>query len=130
MLEELLNLLANQYRIPPPTRKDESLPFLLKVGGREISVKELDRGLRFFARFKVLPEKKQESLFAFLMRANFLGQGTGGSAIGIDKEEKHLTLSLDLPYEVNYEIVREKLEDYINFMDYWADEVEKFVKQG
>jgi hypothetical protein len=130
MLEEMLNLLADQYRISHPTRKDESFPFILKVGDREISIKELDRGLRFFARFKAIPDKKQEALFTFLMKANFLGQGTGGAAIGIDKEEKHLTLSLALPYEVNYEIVREKLEDYINFMDYWADEVDKFVKQG
>ena len=126
----MLNLLADQYRISRPTRKNETLPFILKVGGRDIAIKELERGVRFFAKFRALPEKRQELLFAFLMKANFLGQGTGGSAIGIDKEEKHLTLSLDLPYEVNYEIVREKLEDYINFMDYWADEVEKFVKQG
>ncbi|MBP9842135.1 MAG: type III secretion system chaperone [Simkaniaceae bacterium] len=126
----MLNLLANQYRITPPTRKDGSFPFLLKVGGREIAIQELGRGVRFFSHFRALPEKKHEALFAFLMKANFLGQGTGGAAIGIDKQEKYLTLSLDLPYEVNYEIVREKLEDYINFMDYWADEIEKFVKQG
>lgn len=130
MIEELLNLLTSQYRIAPPARKDEASPWILRVGGREIAIQELGRGVRFFARIKALPAKKHETLFAWLMKANFLGQGTGGAAIGIDKDEKYLTLSLDLPYEVNYEIVREKLEDYINFMDYWADEVEKFVKQG
>ena len=57
------------------------------------------------------------------MKANFLGQGTGGAVIGMDPEENLLTLSLLLPYDMNYKMFREALEDFANFLDYWKTEL-------
>lgn len=130
MLEEMLNSLTNRYKINAATKKDKHGRFEVKIGIHKIEVTDLDPGVRFWTRITKIPAKKREELFIFLMRANFLGQGTGGAVIGMDHPEKYLTLSLDLPYEVNYEIFREQLEDFINFVDYWAEEVEEFERKG
>lgn len=63
------------------------------------------------------------------MHANFLGQGTGGASIGIDQDEKSLTLSLAIPYEVKYETFKEHLEDFLNYVGYWRDQIEAFKKK-
>lgn len=65
-----------------------------------------------------------------LMKANFLGQGTLGGAIGIDDEEKFLTLSLTLPYDVNQRTFKEAVEDFANILDFWRDEVARFEKNS
>ena len=61
------------------------------------------------------------------MKANLLGQGTGGAAIGIDPSEKFFTLSEVLEFEVNYKTFHEKLEDFLNYIDYWKEEVPKLM---
>ena len=63
------------------------------------------------------------------MKANYLGQATGSSRIGLSSDEKFLTLSLGMPYEMNYRIFREIVEDFVNFVLYWREEVANFVKQ-
>ncbi len=74
------------------------------------------------------PTLKKEDLFIYLMKANFLGQGTGGSAIGLDQDENFLTLSLVLPYDMNYIMFRDALEDFANYIDYWKAELIRHTK--
>ena len=61
------------------------------------------------------------------MRANFLGQGTGGARIGLDPNEKFLTLSCGFPYEMKYQDFKEKIEDFANYLLCWRAEIEKFL---
>jgi len=70
-----------------------------------------------------------KSSSAILMHANFLGQGTGGARIGIDAEEKVLTLSVGFPYEMNYPPFKECVEDFVNYVVYWRDDVAKFERE-
>ena len=57
------------------------------------------------------------------MRGNFLGQGTGGGVLAMDDNEKFLTLTLTMPYDINYKNFKETLEDFVNFADYWRQEL-------
>lgn len=75
------------------------------------------------------PNRKREEIFIYVMRANLLGQGTGGSRIGIDPGEKFLTLALGLPYEMNYKIFKETFEDFVNYLIYWRDVVARLEKE-
>lgn len=68
----------------------------------------------------------REEFYMYLMAANFLGQGTGGSVIGLDPEEKYLTLSLPINYEVNYKMFRDKLEEFLNYLSYWRKEIQEY----
>ncbi len=95
----------------------------------EVALKDLDPGVAMQGQICVCPRARREELFIHLMRANLLGQGTGGSRIGIDPDEKFLTLSLGLPYEMNYKIFKESLEDFVNYLIYWREEIAKFEKE-
>lgn len=89
---------------------------------------DLEPGVAFSAHICECPKLKREDLFIWLMRANLLGQGTGGCRIGLDKDEKVLTLSLGIPYEIDYRAFRERFEDFVNYVTYWREEIEKFEK--
>ena len=95
---------------------------LLPIGDTlEVWITELNpQGIMFKSIVSTLPtEQDKEALFSFLMEANYLGQGTGGSVLALDPDEKFLTLSLVIPYEVNYRQFRDRLEDFVNYLDYW-----------
>ena len=128
-LERLIEGLAEELKLDAVPQKDKNGVFQLKMGGlAQVSLSELEPGVFFSARIIELPkEKNKESLFIYLMKANLMGQGTGGSAIGIDASEKYLTLSHTLPFEVNYKTFRETLEDFLNYIDYWKEEIPRYL---
>jgi hypothetical protein len=95
----------------------------------QVQLRDLEPGVSMQADICPCPKTKQEDLFIFLMRANLLGQGTGGSRIGLDNQEKSLTLSFGLPYEMNYQSFKENFEDFVNYLIYWREEVAKFEKE-
>lgn len=125
MLAEMLNRVAENLRLSTSPTQDKKGAFSITLGGRQIKIQDLDPGVYFWANLSEVPNKDREELFILLMKANFLGQGTGDCVIGMDHQEKFLTLSSQIAYEVNYEIFKEKLEDFVNYLDYWYDEVVK-----
>lgn len=62
------------------------------------------------------------------MKANLFGQGTLGAALGLEPEQNLLTLSLELPYDMDYRHFKESVEDFTNIVDYWKVEVDTHVK--
>ncbi len=128
MVQELLQVLCEELALPRPSASEKKT-FLLTLGQARIEFTDLLPGVSMQAPICPCPEKKREEFFSYIMRANLLGQGTGGARIGLSAEEKLLTLSLGLPYEMNYQAFREKLEDFINYLVYWREEVTKFMKQ-
>lgn len=81
--------------------------------------------LCFFSPITFSPKEKKEEIYTYLMKANLLGQGTGKSSIGMDKDDKFLTLSYLMTYEDNYINFKEKLEDFINYLSFWEEEIRK-----
>lgn len=127
MLGRLMELLCEDLAIEMPKLKEGKLGFL-RLGAYVVEMRELDPGISLTAPIGPLPKEKEDA-FTYCLRANLLGQGTGGARIGLSANERFLTLSLGLPYEMNYQAFREKLEDFINYLVYWREEVTKFMKQ-
>jgi hypothetical protein len=131
MLEKLFESLCNELSVVPD-------PEAIKTGTYRISLKDsiellfsdLKPGVSISSHIAACPTKNREDFFIWIMRANLLGQGTGKCRIGLDSEEKLLTLSLGLPYEMNYSTFREKVEDFINYIVYWREEIAQFGKKG
>lgn len=97
--------------------------------GAELFAADLDPGVRLNMPIGLCPEKKREDLFSYLMRANFLGQGTRGARIGLTADEKSLTLSQGFSYELNYRDFKAHVEDFINHGIYWREEIAKFERE-
>lgn len=102
--------------------------YLLKISDQEeVWLKDLDPGVMLrsiLTSFSILTN--MEEFYIYLMKANFLGQGTGGGVISLDPNEKFLTLSLKIPYEVNYKQVRDYFEDFLNYVSFLRGEIHQF----
>jgi hypothetical protein len=122
---DYLSKLCHELKIDPTELKImENGTSLLSLNDRlAIHIKFLEPGLYLHAVITSCPKEKQEPLFMKLMKANFLGQGTLGAAIGLSADEKNLTLSLVFPYELNYRTFRGTVEDFTNIVDYWRIEL-------
>ena len=94
----------------------------------QVGIKATYENICFYSRIYPCPKEKREELFSYLMRANLIGNGTGKCSIGVDKEEKFLTLVHSLPYEDNYELFKESLEEFLNYLVYWEEEVKKYLR--
>ncbi len=128
VLESHLQQLAKELKLGSPPSKEGPFYHFPLNAKNQISIKELSPGVYFFAPICPYPKGKHESLLIYLMKANFLGQGTLGGVIGLDKDENFLTLSLDLPYDMNYRHFREAVEDFANILDYWKEEISRYLK--
>ena len=126
MLEENLKRLAEDLELPPFPPKDSNSCVLLPLAkDLMVSIKALRSGLAFFASVAPAPLQKKEEAFMYFMKANLLGQGTGDQVLGLDPEEKSLTLSCVIPYDMDYKEFKEKIEDFANYLDYWRLEAKK-----
>ena len=130
-IQELLEELAVLLEMPPPaaTNKDPLLSWSI-TPSHELQFSTSGTEHSVSCNIGALPERNREDFFLLLMRANFLGQGTNGHVIGMDKEEKFLTLSSKIPYDVNVKGFKEYIEDFVNFVDYWRGELTGHVTQA
>jgi hypothetical protein len=126
LLEQLYQELG--LGVIPPV--DELKFHHFKISSFDISMKDLDPGFYFSSNIGPLPKKKKEDFLMLLMKANFLGQGTGGATLGLKEDESFLTLSLSLPYEMNYKAFKDSLEDFANFVEYWKKETVRFEAEA
>jgi hypothetical protein len=129
MLRGFLETLCKELAIESIPKLNEQKIYPFRLGKDLIALKDLDPGMALQAQICPCPQKKKEDLFIYLMRANLLGQGAGGARIGLDPDEKFLTLSLGLPYELNYQTFKETIEDFVNYLIYWQNEIGKFESE-
>jgi hypothetical protein len=128
-MEKLLKKLTSDLNITLP-KKEKDKSYLLDINeDAQVKVWKIDSNIFLKADIILCPMKKREEIFTKLMQANLLGKSTGGAVIGIDEEEKYLTLSLTLPYEINDREFKERLEDFVNFLIYWKDEIIEMKKK-
>ena len=129
VLEELLKTLAEELELEEIPKKDaENLYHLSLNPELSVTLQQLDPGVSFLGNIGACPAVKREELFILLMKANFLGQGTGSAVIGLDGNENFLTLSSVIPYDMNYKMFKDALEDFTNYLDYWKEELVRYKK--
>lgn len=125
-LKQLLEQLCGELSIDCPAIDREKQATLAINPEYSLQIWDLDPGFALQSKIEEVPTKKRDDFYIYLMRANFLGQGTGGARIGMDANEKFLTLSLGFSYEMNYQTFKESIEDFVNYVAYWREETAKF----
>ncbi len=128
MLKEHLEKLCSDLELGALAPKDKNKCYALSLSDCRMTLQELDPGFYIKAVIGECPKEKKEDLFLYIMRANFLGQGTGGNVIGLDEEEKNLTLSQNIPYDSTFREFKETIEDFVNYVDYWREELKRHQK--
>ncbi|MBF8263134.1 MAG: sycE [Parachlamydiales bacterium] len=129
ILKEAIEHLSQELGVEMP-KPDPQKAYLFKINSKvSVLIRDLAPGFSLHAQASPCPANKREDLFMRLMRANFLGQGTGGARIGLDADEKSLTLSQGFPYEMNYPHFKESVEDFVNYVVYWREEIAQFERE-
>jgi hypothetical protein len=83
-------------------------------------------GVSFKSTLCPIPQNRKEELYCELLRANLLGQGTEGAILGINDEGSHLTLSQEIEYDMDFPQFKDRVEDFINSIDFWREEVQTY----
>lgn len=74
------------------------------------------------------PKINQEAFLTRVMLGNLFGQGTRGAVLGLNEDGSQLTLAQVVDYNADYKEFRDVLEDFINSVDFWRAEAEKYNK--
>lgn len=88
-----------------------------------IVITSLPFGFSFTCKVAPCPKEKEDAFYARMLLANLFGQGTKGAILGLDEDGKMLTVVKTVEYNVDYKDFRDMLEDFINVVDFWRDEV-------
>ena len=124
-IEQFLEKLAAELGRSDLFEKKSEKHFFLPMDERHIEIKKTENGFVMCADLGELPEEEVESFCAHLLYANYLGQGTGSSAIGLGADGKTLALSMSITFDIDYQKFRELMEEFVNYTDYWKEEIER-----
>jgi hypothetical protein len=80
-------------------------------------------GLSMVSPLTECAESDTEELLTMVMMGNLFGEQTGGAVIGIDEEEKNFILSLEIPFEVSYQGFYSEIENFINNVEFWQNQI-------
>ncbi len=128
-IEQFIEQVCAELELDLPKSEQKNVFSFQLRSDISVEIRYLHPGFSLFAMISPCPHVRKEDLFMELMRANHLGQLTGANRIGLSPDEKFLTLSSAMPYEVNYRTFRDSLEDFVNFLVYWREEIKKHELQ-
>lgn len=130
MIDEYVKRLSDDLKMHISKEPEKNVFQLSLNDDVTITITDLDPGGLFFSRLCVLHKDFREEIFTYIMRANLLGQGTFDCQIGLETDEKFLTLSRSIPYEIDYTTFKEALELFANTLSIWREEIAKKYEQA
>jgi hypothetical protein len=124
MLETYLKQLSSQYSLLVNFEKDVEGFMHLQIDPHlDLFLKELPKGMMCKATVAPMPGKDQEDLLALLMRANYLGQGTKGGVLALDDTAQTIIFFSSISYEYTYPEFKDKIEEVMNYLNYWKTRI-------
>lgn len=135
-IEQYLKRLANDlkyenlYSLVAPKYFKLQLPDL-----EPIEIFETDQSIQFISPVgKLIEGLDEEKLYSYLMNANFLGQGTGKSVLGLHPDDKTIVLSQCLFFDIDYTDFKDRIEEMVNYIDYLKEHLQtkipSFLKES
>ncbi|NGX42771.1 MAG: hypothetical protein K940chlam7_01058 [Chlamydiae bacterium] len=88
-----------------------------------MTISEIPRGFSLNCILIDCPTEQEEAFYTQTLFANLFGQGTEGCVLGLDAEGKTLTLSREVNYDIEYKDFRDMVEDFMNSIDFWRQEI-------
>lgn len=131
MLKQFIELLSIDLELSNPLSPEKDGSYLLLMEPElQISLREnSESGITLFTKLGPLPEKNVEEFLQYVMSANLLGKETGGNILGLEREEKNVTLTGLLPAQITYKNFHHLLEDFMNYAESWQLETRQFIKK-
>ena len=128
-IELYLKRLASDLNLDGLYSAVEPKHFQISISGIEkININELENEIQISSSVgKLIENLDEEKTYSYLLYANFLGQGTGRSALSIHPDDKTITLSQILFFDIDYQYFKEIMEEFINYVDYLKGHLEEKI---
>lgn len=130
MLTALMQELSKEWELDKPLPQET--PGVYKVPldeGVSFSITSLTEGnqtgLVLTSNLAAIPRGEEERLYTHALLGNLFGQGTKQAVLGLNESGSLLTLSRYIDYDVSFQEFREIIEDFINTIDFWREEILK-----
>lgn len=130
MIKEYIDKITDELNIRSFYQEKDSSYSLTIHPKMIVKIYEKKPGFFFFAKIQPLFENKREEFLLYAMEGNFLGRGTGSGTLALDENKEYLTLSLNIPYEITYEEFHNQLEDFVNYVVFWQNEMNTFEQKS
>lgn len=128
MLQKWMSDLSKELGLESKLREETPGIFLIPFDDETLTIKELDEGYEISGVVCPLPQSDLEEVFKHLMFGNLFGQGTYGAILALDTENNQVIARYIEPYSTDYIDFKEHLEDLVNCIDFWKDEIFNYLK--
>lgn len=88
-----------------------------------IEIIEKPEGFTLFCNMCPCPIKREEEFFSEMLQGNLFGKATAGAVLGLSGDGKRVTASREISSYADYKEFRDALEDFMNVVDFWLDEM-------
>lgn len=122
MLEEFIKQLTKDLELKEALALiDGSCALLLDE--TTVTISEAQVGFQFTASLGEPPSEQIELFMSKMLRGNLFAQATSGSTLGLDETGAKMILRYYQPTKSSYRDFKDKLEDFLNTIDFWKQEV-------
>lgn len=129
-IQQYTEQLSETLDLKEKLHADENKIYTLRLSeDLVIQYADLEPGLSLMSYLEPLIEENRETLLMALMRVNLFGKASGGGVLGYNPESRLLTFMLTFPYKLAYKEFKEALEDFVNYVELWKEELKK-VERG
>jgi len=128
MLKEHITQLEKELELPYPLGQEGGDYYALLLENTKIIIEKVLQGFQLSANLGEVGEELQESFFTTMLRGNLFAQATDGSFLGLDETGKNAVLQFFHPEKASYREFKEALEDFMNCVDFWNEQIEEHKK--
>ena len=122
MIEEFIPKLQKDLELEGPAVKDGD--FSLQLENSTITISNAAAGFQLHTTLSDLPADLPELFYIKLLRGNFMHQASANATIGLNETATKIVLQFYSPQKCTYREFKERLEDFINLIDFWRAEIE------
>lgn len=127
-LKELIKGLEKEWDLDTPLPVEVPGVYTIPLdAGLSFTIASLpEGGFRLSSILAPAPQINLETAYQALLLGNLFGQGTKGAILGLNDAGTLLTLSREIEYDVNLNDFNNIVEDFINSMDFWREEMMQY----
>ncbi|MGA8164348.1 MAG: type III secretion system chaperone [Waddliaceae bacterium] len=127
MLDTLMQQLAKELDIEESPATEVPGVYAIPID-EDLSamIAEIPRGFSITCTVADSPRENEEEFFSQALLANLFGEGTDGCTLGLTEDGGKLVLSFNVDYEVTVQEFMDIVEDFLNAVDLWREEVRAY----
>ncbi len=99
--------------------------FSLELNDVPITISDAAPGIIIDSNLGKLPSELPDRFMAKMLQGNFLGQLTRRAVLGLNEQGDEIVLTLNLPIVRNYREFRDQIEDFVNVIVFWQEELRR-----